>query len=191
MNHVIFRADASGDPLFPEFLTRVRDSVWEALANQDVPFESVLQTVRPVPDPAHDPAYVINFICQREYGRASTFNFDFAGVRMSTMPSKSQGALYDLNFFLVEREVGWRLSAEYKTGLFKEETAKGLLDHFRELLEQIAANPACKLSEFSWQGKNRRPEIIRRSVPCARRSFCHARQHCSAAFLSSCFVGST
>lgn len=156
VNHVIFRADASGDPAFPVFLTRARDSVWEAFANQDVPFESVLHAVRPASDPVRDPAFVINFICQREYGRASTFNFDFAGVRMSTMPSKSQGALYDLNFFLVEREVGWRLSVEYKTGLFAEETAKALLDHFRELLEQIAVNPNCRLSEFSLSGDSPR-----------------------------------
>jgi non-ribosomal peptide synthetase component F len=170
VNHVIFRADASGDPPFSQFLTSVRDSVWEALANQDVPFESVLQAVRPVLDSAHDPAYVINFICQREYGRASTFNFDFAGVRMSTMPSKSQGALYDLNFFLVEREVGWRLSLEYKTGLFEEATAKSLLDHFRELLEQVVVNPDSRLSEYSLSGESPRVQASNEKIAASKSS---------------------
>jgi len=149
VNHVVFRADAAGDPLFPEFASRVRDTVWEAFANQDVPFENVLLALRPDKASAGEPFYSINFICQREYGRASTFVFDFAGVRLSTLPSKSQGALYDLNFFLVEREVGWRLSLEYRTDLYRKETASTILDHFRTLLEAVAADPQRRLSQLS------------------------------------------
>jgi non-ribosomal peptide synthetase component F/thioesterase domain-containing protein len=150
VNHIIFRADASADPTFVEFLGRVRDTVWEAFSNQDLPFEKVLQALHPKRDSFRDPLYVVNFICQREYGRAATFNFDFAGVRMSTMPSKTQGALYDLNFFLVEREAGWRLSVEYKTALFREETAQRLLRHFQELLGQIVQDSGKRLSEFTF-----------------------------------------
>ncbi len=152
VNHIVFRADAAGNPPFPEFISRVRDSVWEAFANQDVPFETVLQTIRPGDDRHRNPFYLINFICQKEYGRAAKFNFDFAGIRMSTMPSKTQGALYDLNFFLVEREAGWRLSLEYKTALYRPETAQYLLDHFKELLEGVAANPDRRLSDFPLSG---------------------------------------
>jgi non-ribosomal peptide synthetase component F/thioesterase domain-containing protein len=148
VNHIVFRTEVESDPTFEEFLARVRDTVWEAFSNQDVPFENVVSAVHPGADILRDPFFRINFICQREYGRAATFNFDFAGIRMSTMPSKSQGALYDLNFFLVEREVGWRLSLEYKTRLYTEETARFLLDNFKRFLEMLADNPRRKLSEF-------------------------------------------
>src|SRR5258707_6767574 len=149
VNHIVLRADASGDPMFPEFENRVRDAVWEAFSNQEVPFENVVKALQPGKNLYREPFFLVNFICQREYGRAATFNFDFAGIRMSTMPSKTQGALYDLNFFLVEREAGWRLSLEYKTSLYKPETAQSFLDHFRELLEGIAANPDRRISEFA------------------------------------------
>jgi non-ribosomal peptide synthetase component F/thioesterase domain-containing protein len=153
VNHIVFRADASGDPPFTDFMSRVKNTVWEAFSNQEVPFENVLKALRPGQDPFHEPFYSLNFICQREYGRAATFNFDFAGIRMSTMPSKTQGALYDLNFFLVEREAGWRLSLEYKTSLFRPETAQALLDHFKELLEEIASHPERRISEFQLLGE--------------------------------------
>src|SRR6266404_8254579 len=153
VNHIVFRAEIDGDPTFEEFLPQVRDAVWEAFSNQDVPFENVVKSLRPGADVVQDSFFRINFICQREYGRAATFNFDFAGIRMSTMPSKSQGALYDLNFFLVEREAGWRLSLEYKTHLYDEETARKLLNHLKELLEGIAGNPNRRLSEFPLSGK--------------------------------------
>ena len=149
VNHVVFRADASGDPPFSEFAARVRDASLEAFANQDVPFDNVLKSLSRGEKSSPQPFYVINFICQREYARASTFVFEFSGIRMSTMPSKSQGALYDLNFFMVEREAGWRLSLEYNTDLYSDNTARQMLGDFRGLLEGIASNPNRRLSEFA------------------------------------------
>jgi condensation domain-containing protein len=157
VNHVVFRSDVAGDPTFPEFVAQVRDTVWEAFANQDVPFGNVVKEARGSPESQSDPFFFVNFICQREYARAATFVFEFAGIRMSTMPSKSQGALYDLNFFMVEREVGWRLSLEYNTDLYSERTAKQMLEHFREILDAVAANPNRRLSEFSLSGNVRLP----------------------------------
>ena len=43
------------------------------------------------------------------------------------MPSRSAGALYDLNFFMVERPEGWRISCEYNTDLFEDATAQRLV----------------------------------------------------------------
>ena len=148
INHVIFRVDAGGDPTFTELTARVRDVVWETFANQDVPFEEVVRlTSGDTTSPAEDFCR-INYICQREYARASTFVFEFAGLKMSTLPSKSQGALYDLNFFMVEREAGWRLSLEYRTAKYSEAFAQRLHGKFRELLEAVALNPDQRLSKL-------------------------------------------
>jgi non-ribosomal peptide synthetase component F/thioesterase domain-containing protein len=152
VNQVIFRTSAQGNPLFTELVDRVKATIWEAFANQDVPFETVLGRIREENGELPEPLYVVNFICQREYARASQFVFEFAGIRMSTMPSKSQGALYDLNFFMVEREAGWRLSLEYNTDLYNETSARNMFRDFRFLLEEVAANPNRRISDFSLPG---------------------------------------
>jgi non-ribosomal peptide synthetase component F/thioesterase domain-containing protein len=152
VNHVIFRTSAEDNPLFPEFVDRVKATVWEALANQDVPFETVIGRIREEDRELPEPLCAVNFICQREYAHASQFVFEFGGIRMSTMPSKSQGALYDLNLFMVEREAGWRLSLEYATDLYTETSARNLLQDFRHLLEQVRANPHRRISDFSLPG---------------------------------------
>ena len=149
INHVVFRVNAGGDPTFADLALRVRDTVWDAFANQDVPFEEIVKEVAGERGPLADAFYVVNYICQREYARASTFVFEFAGLRMSTMPSKSQGALYDLNFFMVEREAGWRLSLEYRVAKYSEEFATTIHGKFFKLLEAVAENPNRKLSEIS------------------------------------------
>lgn len=140
VNQVIIRAKAAPHLTISEFLVQVRESVWEALANQDAPFEEVLKKLE-TSSHAADNLFPINFVCQKEYGRNGPSHFEFDGVTMKTMPSKSQGALYDLNFFLVEREIGWRLSLEYRSGLYTESTAESLLRHFQEILRRIVDAP--------------------------------------------------
>ncbi len=147
VNQVAVRAKASGDLTLSAFIEQVRESVWEALANQDAPFEEVLKSIAPPDYPAEN-LFNINFVCQKEYGRNGPSQFEFDGVTMTTMPSKSQGALYDLNFFLVEREIGWRLSLEYRAGLYTQKTAESLLQHFQEVLRQIADAPHKTIAEL-------------------------------------------
>ena len=152
VNPVVFRAQTSDNIHFTEFIAMVRDLVWEALANQDVPFERVLDERRRRGEHNEDPFYTVNFICQTQYARASTMVHEFCGIRLSTMPSKSQGALYDLNLFVVQREDGWRLSLEFNTDRYSEPTAQSMLAHFRALLDEIIDNPECRLSDFKIAG---------------------------------------
>ncbi len=154
VNQVVIRGKASSSLTIAEFIVQVRESVWEALANQDASFEDVLDSIAALGQPANglpnskDSLFNINFVCQKEYGRNGPSQFEFNGVKMTTMPSKSQGALYDLNFFLVEREIGWRLSLEYRAGLYTQSTAASLLQHFHEVLRKIAEAPHSRIAEI-------------------------------------------
>src|SRR5262249_13228722 len=46
MNEITLRTDLSGDPFFTEIIDRVRDTVWESVANQDIPFEQVVEALQ-------------------------------------------------------------------------------------------------------------------------------------------------
>lgn len=148
VNHVVLRIDASGDPVFADLAARVRDTLWEVLANQAFPFEDVIEAL-PTEDKPGDGSFCsVNFICQRAFGGSVNSEFDFSGIHVSPIPSKSPGALYDLNFFIVERENGWRLSLEYKTEVYSSATGDRLLANFCRLLAEIASDPNRKLSKF-------------------------------------------
>jgi non-ribosomal peptide synthetase component F/NRPS condensation-like uncharacterized protein len=144
INTVVLRTDLSGNPTFRELIARVRETVVQFVANQEVPFEKVIESINPPADPARNPLFQVNFICQRDFVRPLTF----AGLRLTAVPSKSQGALYDLNVFLVERADGWRLSCEYDTDLFDKATANRVLANYRSLLEQVLKSPQKRISEF-------------------------------------------
>jgi non-ribosomal peptide synthetase component F/thioesterase domain-containing protein len=153
INHVVFRTDVSGDPRFSELADRVRDTTLEVFANQDVPFEDVIAARKAAArkvdgQSCPEPFVHVNFNCYRAFGGSSNFVLQPSKVDVVPIPSISQGALYRLNFFMVERESGWRLSIDYSKDQYSRQFALRMLDDFRALLEGIAADPERRLSDF-------------------------------------------
>jgi thioesterase domain-containing protein len=144
INSVVLRTDLAGDPTFVELLARVRGTVLEAMANRDVPFERLVQALSPKRALNRHPMFDVNFIFQRDFVRP----LKFAGMALTAIPSKSPGAIYDLNFFMVERADGWRLSCEYDIELFAAPSIDRMLWQLQMLMEGIEANPALKVSQL-------------------------------------------
>ena len=144
INPLVLRTDLSGNPTFPVLLGRVRETVVDGLANQDLPFERVVEVVQPKRDPSRHPVFQINFIYQRDFVRP----FQVSGLTLTPLPSRSPGAIYDLNFFMVERADGWRASCEYNTDLYEAATINRLLAQFQALLQSIAADPTQRISDI-------------------------------------------
>jgi hypothetical protein len=143
---VVLRTDLSGDPKFSELLERVKKTVEEGLEHQDLHFQQVVELLRPKRDPSRPVLYGINFIYQRDFVKPG----EFAGLTMTPVPSKSPGAIYDINFFMVQRSDGWRLSCEYNYDLYDAESVNRMLGQLRNLFEQIVKNPERRISEFTF-----------------------------------------
>jgi Condensation domain len=146
INTVILRTDVSGDPSFFELLARVQQTVEESLAHQDLPFQQVVEALRLKRDPNRPTVYSINFIYQRDFVKP----LQFAGLSMNPVPSKSPGAIYDLNFFMVQRSDGWRLSCEYDRDMYDAATVNRMIGQLRHLFQEIVDNPNRRLSEFGF-----------------------------------------
>jgi amino acid adenylation domain-containing protein len=137
INTVILHTDFAGNPPFDEALRAVRDTVVEAMANQDLPFEHLVKELQPARDLSRNPLFQINFIHQRDFVKP----VKFGGISLTAVPSRSPGAIFDLQFFMVERFGVWRASCEYNTALYSRETTVRMLGYFKQLLASIAADP--------------------------------------------------
>jgi non-ribosomal peptide synthetase component F len=144
INSVVLRMDLSGDPRFAQLLSRVQEVGLQSIAHQNLRFEQLLKELRPNDYPSHHTLFRLNFICQRDPVKP----LEFSGIKLTVIPSKCQGALYDLNIFLVLRNEGWRLACEYNTDLYEASTIARLLGDYKAMLELIAENPERHLSEF-------------------------------------------
>ena len=143
-NTLVLRVDLSENPLFIDVLSRVRQTLEEALAHQDLHFQQVVEALRVKRDPSRPVLYSINFIYQRDFVKP----VEFAGLTMTPVPAKSPGAIHDLNFFMVERAEGWRLSCEFNYDLYDAASINRLLGQLRVLFEEIARDPNRRISDF-------------------------------------------
>jgi len=144
INTLIFRGNLSGNPTFSDYLSQIRGMALEALENQELPFEHLVHELQPARDPGRNPLFQVNF----NHHRSFTQTESFGGVTLTTIPSRSPGAIFDLHMFFVERDEGWRASLDYCTDLFSRETADRMLGHVKTLLEDIASHPEKRVEEF-------------------------------------------
>lgn len=144
INTLILRSDLSGNPTFFNYLSQVREMSLESLGNQELPFELLVHELRPARDPSRNPLFQVNF----NHHRSFTTTEHFGGVALTTIPSRSPGAIFDLHLFLVERDEGWRASLDFSTELFTRETANRMLGHLQTLMEDIAAHPEKHIEDF-------------------------------------------
>jgi thioesterase domain-containing protein len=145
VNSIVLRANLSEDASFSELVDTVRGVVLDSLEFQHVPFERLMELIRPKQAPSRHPPFQVNFIFQRDFVRP----WRRAGVTMTPVPSKATGTFVDLNFFLVEREDGWRASVDTNTSVFHPETGMYFLECYQQILTSVAANPAQRVSDVA------------------------------------------
>ena len=156
INTLVYRTEVSGDLNFNEVLNRVRDTVLQGVAHQDIPFEQLVQELKPTRDPSRNPFFQINFTHQRDFVKPITF----AGISLTAIPSCSPGAIFELHFFMVERDGIWRASADFNPDLFQTETMRRMLNHFKSVLEAVAINPNQSISRLKLLSTEERQRLL-------------------------------
>ena len=144
-NTLVFRTNFSGNPGFLELLQRVRSMALEAYANRDVPFEKVVEELRPERDLAHNPLFQVAFIMQStSRPDLKLANLDVTPLRIDTNTSKFDLTLIVSDTANPEREL--EVFFEYDTDLFERDTILRMSGHFETLLENIVADPTSQIS---------------------------------------------
>jgi len=137
LNTLVFRTDLSGDPTFRELLGRVREVALGAYAYQDLPFEKLVEELRPERDLSRTPVFQVMFVLQHAWRQALAF----PGLTLSPMELDTSTSKFDLTLFVAEDTEGLRGTVEYNTDLFDAATVTRMLGHCQTLLEGIIANP--------------------------------------------------
>lgn len=109
----------------------------DAITHAQLPFEDVIALVEPTPDPGRPPVYSVNFTIQNSFvGQGDELRN--GGVSAVLLTSYDTDPLYDLSFFMVRRDEGWRLSCDGDLALYKVETIDRLLETWLSALVDLS-----------------------------------------------------
>jgi amino acid adenylation domain-containing protein len=144
VNQLVLRADLSGDPSFATLLERVRETALDAYDHQDLPFEMLVEELRPDRDLSRHPVFQVTFA----FESTSVQRLELPGLELGPFPVRGTTAKFDLSVAAAANAEGIVLSAEYSSDLFDPTTIDRLLGHFGTLLAASAALPSLRVSAF-------------------------------------------
>jgi amino acid adenylation domain-containing protein len=144
INTLVVRTDLSGTPTFRELLRRVREVALEAYANQDLPFEMLVDELQLRRDMSRSPLFQVMFVVQNAPMEA----LELPGLIVTPIEIETETSKFDLTLSLVEEQGRLSGSLEYSTDLFDDGTISRMLGHFRNVLEGIVADADMRISEL-------------------------------------------
>jgi len=159
VNTLVLRTDLSGNPNFRQLLNRVREVALGAYVHQDLPFERLVEELQPERDLTRFPLFQV-FFNMLNLERAQ---FGLSGLMVERIELSEFISKFDLMVSAEEQDKRIKLRLIYNTDLFEGTTIAFMLDLFKTLLENIAANPEQRISELRLLNRARRLQLTSRS----------------------------
>lgn len=144
VNTLPLRTDLSGDPTFRELLRRVREVCLHAYEHQDLPFEKLVEHLRPKRDAVRPPIVQVMFILEN----APLPNLKLPGLSVAPFAVESGSAKFELSLLASEYQDVMSCSFEYSTSLFEEKTIAKMAEVYEAVLQQMTAQPGQHLSSL-------------------------------------------
>jgi amino acid adenylation domain-containing protein len=156
VNTIPVRANLSGNPTFRTLLHRVRDKTLDAMANQDFPFEKIVEELRPERSMSHTPVFQTMFIMHN----TPRTSLDFAGLHLDELELDSGLAKFDLTLETMFESHELCCAWEYTTDLFDHPRIARMAQHYETLLRGICTDPGRTLSELPILGPEERNKVL-------------------------------
>ncbi|MDI6103004.1 amino acid adenylation domain-containing protein [Actinoplanes sp. NEAU-A12] len=165
VNTLPVRLDLSGNPSLRELVRRVRDAVREAQSHADIPFDAIVEKLRPERDPGGRTP-VVRHLCQMD--DAPQRPVRIGELELTPVSLDTATAKFDLSLDLVPRvDGGVDGRLEYSTELYDEATVRRLAESLRLVLG--AASPDTPVEALPLLDTAERTELLDRwsgaSVP--------------------------
>ena len=154
---LVLRTDLSGNPTFGELLQRFRDVALGAYANQEVPFDKIIERLHPTRSLSHGTLFQVLFVLHQG---TSQQDLSLAGLHVERIPVATGAVKFDLAVSMVDKLDGLDCAITYQTDLFDATTIRRMTAQFQRLLRGIAQDPALRLSQLPLLSEPERHQML-------------------------------
>jgi thioesterase domain-containing protein/acyl carrier protein len=161
VNTLVLRDDLSGNPQFPDLVAQVRETALDAFANADVPFEKVVEVLKPERNLGYNPIFQVMFSVIKAAVQSHTFG-NLTAFPYVVTPTTS---IFDLNATVIEGVDGqWWAQIDHNTDLFQSKRISQMLEDYLAVLQAIIAKPEMRLLDLPVAGADWN-QVSRMSLP--------------------------
>ncbi len=145
-NTLALRTDLSGDLDFRKLLAREKTVHAEAFSNQDVPFEKIIERIKPVRDASRTPIFQVLVVVEKAPSRTKKIHSELS-FELQELPAVA--SIFDLGFYFLH-EPGKPLTCrlEFAQSLFKRETVERMASQLLEFLNRVVERPSLALRQI-------------------------------------------
>ncbi|MFJ3928596.1 condensation domain-containing protein, partial [Streptomyces sp. NPDC090022] len=144
VNTVVLRSSIEPETSFAALLGQVRETVLDAFAHEEVPYERLVEAIQPERDTSRTPLVQAMVVLQNAPG----MHPDLGPVRVEEYRLERDTALGDLTVEFEEYDGGLRALVEYSTELFDASTMARFGEHLNVLLAGAVADPGRSVAEL-------------------------------------------
>jgi amino acid adenylation domain-containing protein len=156
VNTLTLRNYPSGEKPFLDFLREVRDRASAAFENQEYSFEDLVERTAVIRDTSRNPLFDV-MLAKQDMDTAA---IDIPGLKLVPFEYESNIAKFDLTLQMLEVGGNLRLSFEYSTSLFREETILRFTSYFRKIISAVITDPEMKISGIEIISEEEKREIL-------------------------------
>ncbi|RKH54663.1 amino acid adenylation domain-containing protein, partial [Corallococcus llansteffanensis] len=156
VNTLVLRSQVDASRDFLQLLRGVREVALGAFAHQDVPFERLVEELRPERDMSRSPLFQALFALQN----APAAGLQLRELALRPVENESPSTRFDLELTLSESPQGFSGGLRYNRDLFSASTAQRLASHFRAFAEALVAQPEAPLASVSFLSEDERRQLL-------------------------------
>jgi amino acid adenylation domain-containing protein/non-ribosomal peptide synthase protein (TIGR01720 family) len=158
VNTLVLKMDLSPDASCQDVITQARDNFLEAYQYQDLPFERLVEAIKPERNPSFSPIFQVMFILQNQNEERG--GLKIGDLSLSAIPLAPETSMFDLTLKLEEQESKLFGELEYNTDLFSENTIQHFIKHFQNVLQGFVKNSKQSISAIPLLGEDELEKII-------------------------------
>ncbi|MDN3578328.1 amino acid adenylation domain-containing protein [Chitinimonas viridis] len=157
LNTLVLRSNLAGNPSFDTLLGQTKANVLAAFEHQDVPFEMLVELLKPERSLSHPALFQIMFVLQNQ----EQSSFALPGLDMRAAERQQVLAKFDLLLNANECGDGLDLTWNYNADLFDAATIERMADGYEQILHAVVADSRTRLQALNLLPAAEADKIVR------------------------------
>jgi amino acid adenylation domain-containing protein len=156
VNTLVMHTDVNVGGSFRDLLRQVKKTVLDAMDNQDLPFEQLVDHLRPERMANQNPLFQVMFILENQ----PQADMQLEDITLRPLELKGHTAKFDLTLNLVPEKGGLQGRLNYNCEMFEPASMERMIAHYKQLLESIAGQPDQSIDDLTMLTAVEREQLL-------------------------------